>query len=99
MTRFGIAPAAWAALAPRPEERGRALGVRLAALGVQLLDLTQVFGGYDAAALYAAADPDAAAAGLAALRALGPGRPDQTIELAAGEHPAAALRRLLTPAP
>lgn len=99
MTLFDIAPAAWAALAPRPKDRGAALGARLRELGADVLDLHQVFGGvYDAAALYTAPDAAAQAAAVAALRALGPGRTSRTIALPASEHPADALRRLLAAA-
>ena len=99
MTLFGIAPVAWAALAPRPKDRGPALGARLRGLGVEVLDLHQVFGGvYDAAAFYAAPDAATQAAAVTALRALGPGRRSRTITLLAAEHPADALRRLLAAA-
>jgi uncharacterized protein with GYD domain len=97
MTLFGITPAAWAELAPAAADRGRALGARLAPLGVRVLDLTQAFGGvYDGMALYEAPDQAAAEAAAAALGALGPGTAARTLLLHPGEWPREARVRLAT---
>ena len=94
VTLFGIAPAAWAGLAPTPADRAAALRERLEGLGVRLVDLYQAFGGtYDGTAVYDAADDTVAATATDTIGAVGPGRACRTIRLRPGEHQRDALRR------
>ncbi|OLC56202.1 MAG: hypothetical protein AUH85_07150 [Chloroflexi bacterium 13_1_40CM_4_68_4] len=71
MTQFSYSSDAWAALAKRPEDRGKVFGALVERFGGKFHDIYYCFGDYDGLVMYEA--PDNATAAAIVVAATSPG--------------------------
>jgi uncharacterized protein with GYD domain len=93
MTQFSYAPATWAALNKKPENREETLNALMQKMGCRLLSFYYCFGDYDGVFIYEA--PDDATAAALILCAIAPGhvRTVKTTNLLRTEQAVEAMRK------
>lgn len=93
MTQFSYAPAAWAALAKNPEDRGKAFASLAEELGGKMHNIYYCFGEYDGLVIADFPDDTTAMAGIVAATSPGHLKATKTTRLFSMEEALGAMRK------